>query len=97
MARSLAPVGGAAAGRSDIEGLVINGAAVAATGAANQVVPILGGRIILNEQRTTADGLVVNALRIVVDGLADVVIASAAAGLQPAAGGTTILPSLPLL
>ena len=38
--------------------------------------------IVINEQTTSSAGTVVNALHIVVDGMADVVIASATANAQ---------------
>src|SRR5689334_22430142 len=43
MARASAPASGIAAGNSEIEGLLINGALVTVTGAANQMIPLLGG------------------------------------------------------
>lgn len=81
MAQASAPVGGAAVGESHIEGLVINGVSVVATGEPNQVIPLLGGQIVINEQQVTSTGaVVVNALHIIINGVADIVIASANAG-----------------
>ena len=51
----------------------------------NQTVSIPGGQVVINEQQILSDGtLVVNALHATVSGVADVVVASAAAG---ASGG----------
>ena len=93
MARALAPQSGAATGSSEISGLSINGVPVVVTGAANQTINLLGGRVVLNEQTPGATGTVVNAIHLVVNGIADVVVASAGAGLDP--GGSSPLP-LPL-
>jgi hypothetical protein len=38
--------------------------------------------VILNEQRISAAGITVNALHVIVDGIADVVVASATAGVH---------------
>jgi hypothetical protein len=95
MARALAPVGSAPAGTSEIEGLTINGVSIWATGQPNQVVPLLGGRVIINEQIPSSSGTTVNALHVIVDGLADVVLASAAAGVG-SGGMTSPPPILPL-
>jgi hypothetical protein len=98
MAQAFAPTNGAApTGVSDIEGLVINGALIDVTGQPNQTVPILGGQVVLNEQRVDSTGtIVVNAVHVVINGVADVVIASATAG---SGGGSsaTGTASLPLL
>ncbi len=97
MARALTPVSGASTAVSSLDGLSINGLPVAVTGAANQTIPLLGGRVVLNEQQTSATGIVVNALHIVLDGLADVVIASASTGITPATSTPSPTPSpLPL-
>ena len=98
MAQAFAPTNGAApTGVSDIEGLAINGVLIDVTGQPNQTVPILGGRVVLNEQTVDSTGtIVVNAVHIVINGVADVVIASATAGAGGAApaGGTLPLPLL---
>jgi len=93
MARALAPVGGSPTGTSEVSGLSINGVPVVVTGAANQTINLLGGRVVLNEQTPGATGTVVNAIHLVVNGIADVVIASAGAGVD--SGGAAPLP-LPL-
>ena len=82
MARALAASGAAGSGGSDVENLVINGAVIPVTGEANQTVWIPGGQVTINEQKTSAAGTTVNALHIVVTGVADVVIASATAGIS---------------
>jgi hypothetical protein len=79
MARALAVTGAGGSGDSEIDGLSINGLSVPVSGAPNQTVPIVGGVVILNEQQTGAGGALVNALHVIVDGVADVVVASASA------------------
>ena len=95
MARALAPASGAPTGTSEIDGLSINGVPVTVTGLANQTINLLGGRVVLNEQTPGATGTVVNAIHLVVNGIADVVVASAGAGIS--SGGATTPPApLPL-
>jgi len=95
MARVSAPAGGTAGGSSEIEGLLVNGTLVTVTGAANQVVPLLGGRIVLNEQQLNSDGsMVVNAIHITIADVADVVVATARAGAGSASSGGLTLPLL---
>jgi hypothetical protein len=82
MARAAAILGGAGAGDTDIDALSINGAPITVTGQPNQTILLLGGRVVINEQRPLfPSGMTVNALHIVIDGVADVVIASATAGI----------------
>jgi len=95
MSRALAVTGASPLGAAQIDGLVINGLPVAVSGAPNQTIPLFGGRLILNEQQASSTGIVVNALHVIVDGIADVVIASSAADM-PASGSTSPLPPLPL-
>ena len=99
MARALAPVGGSPAGTSEIDGLTINGMSIWATGQPNQTVPLLGGRVIINEQIPSSGGTTVNALHVIVDGVADVILASAGAGVGSGASTSPppILPPLPRL
>lgn len=92
MARAIATEGGAPLGRSEFDALSVNGMVVAVSGAPNQVVPLLGGRIVLNEQVASATGTTVNALHLVVDGVADLVIASAKAGFG--SGGSSVPPPI---
>lgn len=83
LAEALAPVGGSNTGTSQITGLTVNGMAIDVTGEPNQTIPLVGGQIVINEQQTTSSGdLVVNALHITVDGVADVVLGSATAGVD---------------
>ena len=70
------------AGTTDVRGLSINGFPVAVTGARNQRVDVPGGVVWINEQSRGGGGLAVNALHVVIDGVADVVIASASAKAQ---------------
>ena len=93
MARALAPIGGSPAGMSEIDGLAINGVPVYVTGAPNQTVWLLGGRVIINEQTPTSTGTAVNALHVIADGVADLVLASASAGVS--SGGSTTPPPIP--
>jgi hypothetical protein len=81
MARALSVLGSVGTGRTNIDGLSINGIPFVPTGSPNQTIPILGGRVVINEQVSSAGVTVVNALHVVIDGVADVVIASAKAGI----------------
>jgi len=82
MARALSALGATGAGAVNIDSLLINGVPVGVTGEPNQSVWIPGGQVVINEQRTSAGRTVVNALHVVVDGVADVIIASATAAIQ---------------
>jgi hypothetical protein len=82
MARAQSIAGAAGANNVEIDGLSINGVPVAVTGQPNQAVSIPGGWLVINEQRTSPGSSVVNALHIVVSGVADVVVASALARVQ---------------
>jgi len=74
-------VAGATGSASSVVGnLAVNGVPVFVTGTPNQIVPIPGGRLIINEQIFSPDGVTVNALHVTVTGVADVVVASATAG-----------------
>jgi hypothetical protein len=72
--------GGSAAvtGSSEIVALVINGQSIVVSEAPNQTVTLpTGGRVIINEQPSSPTGnITVNALHVIVPGVADVVIAS---------------------
>jgi len=82
MARAAAILGGGSAGDTAIDGLSINGVPITVTGQPNQTIPLLGGRVVINEQQAMfPSGMAVNALHVVIDGVADVVIASATAGI----------------
>ena len=74
--------GAAGTGSATISNLLVNGVPIAITGAPNQIVGIPGGQLIINEQTISSTGTaVVNALHVTVAGVADVVIASATAGI----------------
>lgn len=82
MAWAAATVGGASEAGATVEGLSLNGVPIAATGAVNQRLDLPGLTLIVNEQRPSAGGVTVNALHITTwDGLVDVVMASATAGV----------------
>jgi hypothetical protein len=74
--------GAAGSGSSELDNLIINGAPVPVTGAPNQTIPILGGSVVINQQSASAGGMVVNALRVIVDGVADVAVGSVTAAIQ---------------
>ena len=83
MAQATQVLGAAASGDSSLDNLTINGVPVAVSGAPNQTVAIPGGQIVLNEQTVSSTGaFVVNALHVTVNGVADVVLASATAGIS---------------
>jgi hypothetical protein len=81
-ASALAVSGAAGSGSSLIGNLRINGAPVWVSGLPNQMIWIPGGEVVLNEQTVSATRTTVNALHATVFGVADVVIASATAGIQ---------------
>lgn len=101
MAQAEAILGAAGVGTVNIDGLSINGIPIAVTGDQNQTVYILGGRVVINEQISSAGAMTVNALHVIVSGIADVVIGSAKAGITSSSstGSTPLvpLPSLPSL
>jgi hypothetical protein len=82
MARALSSLDGGDSGSSTFGNLSINGVPVAVTGSPNQRIAIPGGQVVLNEQRTSAAGTTVNAIHATVFGVADVVVASATAGVR---------------
>jgi len=82
MSRASAMQGAAGAGRVEIDGLSINGVPITVTGDPNQTIAIPGGQVVIYEQRTSATSTAVNALHVIVNGVADVVIGSATAGVQ---------------
>ena len=85
MARATAkcgPGGVSFSGSSDVAVLTINGQRIAVTGEPNQTVALPGGgKVVINEQNSNG-GITVNALHVVVPGVADVVISSATAGVS---------------
>src|SRR3989442_3003043 len=73
---------GSATGSSVLSNLTLDGAPVAVSGDPNQTISFPGGQLVINEQTATAGGIVVNALHLVVYGIADVVLGSATAAIQ---------------
>ncbi|HEU5261533.1 MAG TPA: choice-of-anchor P family protein [Gemmatimonadales bacterium] len=72
----------ATSGSSEIARLVVNGQAIEVRGEPNETITLPNGRVVINEQQSAGPGdLTVNALRVVVDGVADVIIASAHADI----------------
>jgi hypothetical protein len=83
MAQASQVLGAAGSGSSTISNLAINGVPIDVTGAPNQTVAIPGGLVTINEQSISSTGTaVVNAVHVAVAGVADVVIASATAGIS---------------
>ena len=82
MARATALLGGAGDGASLVDNLLINGVPISVSGSPNQMLWIPGGQVVINEQTVSAAGTTVNALHATVFGVADVVVASASAGIQ---------------
>jgi len=83
MAQASQVLGAAGSGSSTLTNLSINGTPIAVTGAPNQAIPVPGGQVIINEQAISSTGTAaINALHVVVTGVADVVIASATAGIS---------------
>jgi hypothetical protein len=84
MARARSVLGSAGTGLTNIAGLTIGGMPVFPTGAPNQTLSLGVLTIVLNEQMPSAGGIIVNALHVrTLDGLTDVVIGYAKAGITP--------------
>ena len=82
LARAQAVADSGVTGLSSIEGLSIAGSPVSPTDAPNQVIWLPGLSVTLNEQIQSAGGIVVNALHVrSLDGLTDIVVGSAQAGI----------------
>ena len=76
-------LGAAGGGSSYIYNLAINGVPVPVTGAPNQTIALPGGQMVMNEQTVSSTGgAVVNAIHLIVNGVANVLIASATAGIS---------------
>ena len=82
MASASAALDSATTASTVIGNLSVNGVPVALTGNPNQTIAIPGGRLVINEQQTSSSGTTVNALHATVLGVADVVVASATAGIR---------------
>ena len=93
MAQATSVLNGAPIGTAEVDSLSINGVPVVVTGVPNQTVAIPGGQVVIGEVQSSPDGVgtVVNALHVTVDGVANVVIASATADAQTVTGeGTAV-------
>src|SRR6266404_241503 len=76
-------LGAAGTGSSTLSNLSINGTPISVTGLPNQTIWVPGGQIVINEQTISSTGTAaVSALHVAVTGVADVVIASATAGIS---------------
>lgn len=75
--------GSGSSGSSQIAALRINGKSIVVSGQPNQTIKLaLGlGKVVINEQVASANGITVNALHIVLAGVADIVVAQATAGV----------------
>jgi len=83
MAQASQVLGTAGSGISTLSNLAINGTPIAVTGDPNQTIWVPGGQVIINEQTISPTGTaVVNALHVAITGVADVVVASATAGIS---------------
>jgi hypothetical protein len=83
MAQASQVLGAAGSGTSSIDNLSVNGLPIFVTGEPNQTIAIPGGLMIINEQTISWTGAsVVNALHVAITGIADMVIASATAGIS---------------
>lgn len=73
--------GAAVSGSSEVANLAIDGQAITVTGEPNQTIPLPNGKVVINEQRSSVSGgtgeITVTALRVVVDGVAEVAVSSA--------------------
>jgi hypothetical protein len=70
-----------ASGSSEIARLGISDQAIVVSGAPNQTITLPNGRVIINEQHGAPGDITVNALHVVVDGIADIVVSSAHADI----------------
>ena len=64
-------------GSSEIVNLAVNGQTIVVSGQPNETIQVGPVTVIINEQPSSVTGKIVNALHVVVDGVADVVISSA--------------------
>jgi len=74
--------GASVTGSSQIVGLVINGQTIAVSAAPNQTVTLPNGEVVLNEQQAAPGSITVNALHVMVNGVADVIVSSAHADIS---------------
>jgi len=73
--------GATTSGSSELAELTINNAAIVVSGQPNQTILLPNGRVVINEQTTAPGDITVNALHVVVNGIADVVVSSAHADI----------------
>src|SRR5256885_6802852 len=81
MARALSVLGSAGTGRTNIDGLSFNGIPIVPTGSPNQTIAIPGGRVVINEQVSSAGRAVGNGVHVVFDGVVGVVMAAGKLGI----------------
>jgi len=86
MAQAMAvcgPGGASTTGSSEIVGLVVDGQPITVTGSPNQTIPLPDntGKVVINEQSSSPGSITVNALHVVVNGVADVIVSSAHADI----------------
>ncbi len=76
-----APTGPVVSGNADIVGLVINGESIVVAGQPNQTVNLPNGKVVINEQSSNVKNqsgeITVNALHVIVNGIADIVVSFA--------------------
>jgi hypothetical protein len=82
LARASSVAGTVGSGSATISGLLVNGMPIDVSGAPNQIIAIPGGQIVINEQTVSPASTTVNALHVIVSGVADVVIASATSDIS---------------
>jgi hypothetical protein len=73
--------GATTSGSSEIAELTINNASIVVSGQPNQTILLPNGQVVINEQNTAPGDITVNALHVVVNGVADVVVSSAHADI----------------
>lgn len=82
MAEALAPVGSDPVGSATVTGLRVNGVSVWVSGEPNQTVSLPGATLVLNAVDSSTSGITVTALKVTSwDGLSDVAVATAMAGV----------------
>jgi len=69
-------------GSSEIAGLSVNGQTIIVSGAPNQTVQLPVGEVIINEQSGGPGDITVNALHVIVSGVANVIVSSAHADIE---------------
>ena len=83
VAQASSVLGMGSMGSSAISNLSIGGVSVFVTSGPNQTIAIPGGQVVINEQTIDSTGTItVNALHVIVTGVADVVTATAVAGIS---------------